>query len=434
MIVRIRERLVRRVGSRAAGGTLFVGASLGGAASAFFAAVVAARVLERSDFAAFGAGLAAHSLVTQLAELGFSIVAVTLTARDWHGSDVASARRTIGELAVRRLKSLVMIVGTASALALLVPGLEGYRSSLVISSCGALFASLALFFVAVAQAQGRIRVASSLIAALGLLRFAFVGAAVGLGATSVNMLLVGYAVAAPMVVAAAGFGIVFQKRRAPRAAVRPVGADRRLRRTLALGGVASAGVLNADVLLLLLLTDSNEVAVYVAAWRIAAGVSLFNSSVAGALLPGIMLAKDVEREARRLIKTGIYLAVVIVCSAPALMWIGLSMMGEAGQSAAGPLAILLGAFAIDAFIMSVFQIYFRVGRPAIPVAAVCIELLIVTSVIVVFAEYGSMAPAIGHLAARVVALLVVGGPIVLALSGRLTWLTEVRSPVASTGT
>jgi O-antigen/teichoic acid export membrane protein len=186
-------------------------------------------------------------------------------------------------------------------------------------------------------------------------------------------------------------------------------------------GVTSAAVFNGDILLLVAVADRKEVAIYAAAWRIAAGLSIFNSAVASALLPYIMTSDHPRRDLERLARAGLGAAAFILLLLPGIVPLGLTILGSAGRNAGGVLALLVAAFALDTFISLVFQSYIRVGRTALPVANVILELALMASVTIGLRSHGALAPALGQLVARAVGVVVLGGPIVLERSGRLGW-------------
>jgi hypothetical protein len=77
-----------------------------------------------------------------------------------------------------------------------------------------------------------------------------------------------------------------------------------------------------------------------------------------------------------------------------------------------------------------FQIYLRVHREGIVLAAMVLELVTMASVTLLFRHLGPSAPAVGQLAARVLGCAVVATPMLLARAGRLSWFEDDRAEPA----
>ncbi len=422
-------RLIRARRSRSA--AITVAGTLGGALAALAAAIVAARVLDQTEFVLFGVGLALNSLIVQVADLGLATVTVTETAADWASRRFGVTQAKLRQLARHRLLASVVVAGIASILAVVLPGIGPYREVTLVVAFGAVFGNFSLFLVALLQGAQRFGAAAAVQATIGAARLALVCACALAGATSTPMLL-GYTAAAPLI------GILLAalllRARAPSAeardaAPRParVSLDRRLRGAMSVGGLASAGLLNADVLLLLLLSTTSQVAAYVAAWRIAAGVLLLTNALSFAVAPSVMIAPDAWREAKRLLKTGVGITACLCAVAPVVTLVGLAVLGKAGDDAGPALAVLLVAFALDAFVVIVYQIYLRVGHAEVVATAAVLELLTMVSVTIVLRDHGALAPALGQLLARVVGAAVVTLPIVAASRKRLDWFSKPAS-------
>jgi O-antigen/teichoic acid export membrane protein len=197
---------------------------------------------------------------------------------------------------------------------------------------------------------------------------------------------------------------------------------------VAIAAVAAALLLNVDVPLLVLLTDQEEVAIYAAAWRVAAGLMLLNTAIAQALLPYIVLGEDPWAMARRLSRAGLLMSAGWLVLVAPLTVAGVWVLGQAGDDVAAPLALLLAAFALQAFISAVYQVYLRIGRARVVAAALVVELAVMVVVTVALRAEGALAPAIGQLAAATVGATIVGAPIALAGLGRLRWFADADSP------
>jgi O-antigen/teichoic acid export membrane protein len=422
-------RLIRAPRSRFA--AITVAGTLGGALAALAAAIVAARALDQSQFVLFGVGLAANSLIVQLADLGLTTVTVAETAADWASDRIDATREKLRRLAWHRFWSAGAIAGAAAIVGAAVPGLGAYRDVILIVSFGSVFGSVSLFVVALIQGAQRFRTAAAVQWTIGLARLLLVGACAAAGAGSSAMLVM-YTAVAPLLGIVHGWVTIRASSDVRSASARPahVSLDRKLIGAMTVGGVASACLLNADVLLLVLLSTRSEVAAYIAAWRIAAGVLLLNAAVAYALLPSVMVAPGSRHEARRLIKTGVAVAALIILLAPLMTVVGLAVFGAAGQDAGPALAILLVAFGLDAFIVIVYQIYLRISRAAVIAATAVSELVTMVCVTIVLREHGSLAPAIGQLSARVIGVMIVTVPLIIAWTGRLSWFSPDPDPPA----
>jgi O-antigen/teichoic acid export membrane protein len=402
-----------------------VSGTLGGALAALAAAVIAARTLDQKQFVYFGVGLAVNSLIVQLADLGLGTVTVVETAADWASDRIGVTRAKLRRLAWHRLWSAAAISALAGVVAVAIPGLGAYRDVILIVAGGSVFGSFSLFIVALIQGAQRYGTAASVQWTIGLARFLLVGACAVAGTGSAAMLL-GYTALAPLCGIVHGWLAI----RSPQGTgllaegTGRVSLDRKLMRAMTVAGVAWAGLLNTDVLLLVLLSTRNEVAIYIAAWRIAAGVLLLNTALAYALMPSVMVAPGSWRQAIRLVKTGLAAAVLVLVLAPLITILGLVALGDAGHGAGPALAILVVAFSLDAYISIVSQIYLRLSRATVIAVAAVLELLTMASVTIVLRGQGSIAPAIGQLSARALGIVVVTAPLVAAWAGRLGWFRD----------
>lgn len=399
-----------------------VGGTLLGALGAFLSAVVAARTLDRSAFAAFGLGLAVNSLIVQLADLGMNALTVAETAPDTRAGRRASTTEKLRRLALARVASAAGVAAAASVVALLIPSAGPYRAAVVIGSSGAVFGSIALFFVAALQGALSFGRAATLAAAQGTMRLVLVAAcgAAGLGQAA---MLTAYAILAPFGTIVLG-AVLLLKLHGGRNGLpvrQSVELDRRLRRALAIVGLSSSVLLNGDVLLLVLLSSRVNLAIYVGAWRIAASVLLLNNAVTYSLFPHVMAAQDVWKEGRRLFLLGIALASGLLALVPFVAVAGLAVLGPAGRGSFWPLVTLLCAFSIDMFVVVASEIFYRVGRAHILAVIAAVETIIMMSVTVVLRGEGAMAPALGQLAARVAGALMVAVPLVLVRDGHVAW-------------
>jgi O-antigen/teichoic acid export membrane protein len=318
-----------------------------------------------------------------------------------------------------------VIAALAGIVAVAIPGLGAYRVVILIAAGGSVFGSFSLFIVALIQGAQRYGTAATVQWTIGLARLLLVGACAVAGAGSASMLLA-YTVLAPLLGIVHGWLAIRVPQGARRAAGEPerVSLDRKLMGAMTVAGVASAGLLNADVLLLVLLSTRSEVAIYIAAWRIAAGVLLLNTALAYSLMPSVMVAPSSWRQAVRLVRAGLAAAALILVLAPLITIVGLVVLGKAGHGAGPALAILVVAFALDAYIVIVYQIYLRISRVTVIAATAVLELLTMASVTIVLREHGSIAPAIGQLSARVLGIAIVTVPLVAVRFGRLGWFRE----------
>jgi O-antigen/teichoic acid export membrane protein len=190
-----------------------------------------------------------------------------------------------------------------------------------------------------------------------------------------------------------------------------------MQRATAIAAVIGACVLNLDVLLLAIVSSEEEVAIYVAAWRIAAGVLLFDTAVANAVLPFIFTTRDLWADTLKLARLGVLLAAGLLLLVPVATVVGVALLGEAGDGAAAPLALLLVAFALDAFNFSTYQVYLRTRNFGRVISANALQLTLMIALTVALRDHGALAPAIGQLAARLVTLGIFGLPIIRASRG-----------------
>lgn len=408
---------------------IVVGGNVIGAAAAFAAAIVAARVLSIDEFAAFGVGLAVNSLAVQFGDFGLGIVAIAEAA---DSSDPAVARAKLRSLVLHRVRTGLAVAALVIVVVLVLPPLAPYRTEAVIGAGGEIFGSLAFFFIWCLQGEHRFLAAGSMQSLQGGLRLALVGACAvaGLGAAP---MMVSYAVLAPFATALLG-GLLLLRRRArplPAAAASPTASNeinRERRRVMAITGIFSAMVINGDVLLLAMLSGQHEVAVYTAAWRFSSGVLLANTAIASAFLPFIITAPDAWAEAKHLVRRGLAVAGGWLLLTPVMVVVGPILLGSIGEEARDPLLILLLAFAIDAFYFVIFQIYLRVGRARLLLAISVLELAVMAGVTLLLRDEGALAPAYGQLAARVVVCLVASVPIILAAARRCRWFEPSADP------
>lgn len=427
--------LTRLRGPRArAGMVVMLGTSIGAAAS-FVAAIVAARSLAVDEFAAFGVGMAVNSLTMQFADLGMGTVAMTEAAE---AVGVHQARAKLARLAVRRVAT-ALIAGLLIAVAMIsIPSLEPYREVALIAVAGGIIGCLALFTVGALQAFRRFRPAGAVQGNLGVSRLVLVAGA-GLAGFGAEAMMVGYGVLAPVIATAYGAVVLFRHRRSELAKgppgpvvdaeldleTIPVADARRSdgerRRNIAIMAVFSALLLNGDVLLLSLIGSADEVAVYSAGWRIAAGLLLLNAAFASAILPFVLASADPWSELRRLIRIGLAVAGGWLLLVVPMTFAGVRILGPAGDGTAVPLLILLVAFALDAFFFITLQVYYRIRRERFLAILVVFEFMIMVVTTVLLREHGATAPAVGQLAARVFVCVAVMVPIGLARRGRIDW-------------
>ena len=432
------EKAGRREASagRAGSAVVTVGGSLLGAMCAFAAAIVAARTLSSDDFASFGVGLAVHSLCVQLADFGLGTVAVTELATGGGGGTVLPGR--VRPLALRRLATAIAIGTAITLVALAIPALEPYRLAVLVGAGGAVFWSMDQFFVQALQGLHRFNHAAFVLALIGILRLALVSA-YAVGSLHGIELLVAYAVIAPAVAAPiAGLTLAGQRRRRE-GHVDDAAQDREpgsgatvtpeFRRSVAATYVGGAALFNLDVLLLALIASQADVATYSAAWRVAAGVSLVNTAITQAVLPYTVAVADPWGEARLLARTGVLLSAAWVLAVPLITVAGLAVLGPAGDDAAGPIVVLLLAFALDGFCDLAVQIYYRVNRARIAALTRASEFTTMAAVTVAVQSTGALAPSIGQLSARSVGVVIIGAPILAAAMGRLDWFQpDQREP------
>lgn len=422
----LRQRLAARPRARAS--LIVLGGNVAGAAAAFAAAIVAARVLAIDEFAAFGVGLAVHSLAVQFGDFGLGTVAIAETA-DLAGT--AAARQKLRGLLMHRLRTALAVALAAIAIVFVLPPLEPYRAAAAVGAGGEIFGVLAYFLIWSLQGARRFAAAGSLQGMQGGLRLAFVGACAIAGAGAVPM-MVGYAVLAPLATALAGGVLLFARRAEPDvdadAPGEVAGIDVDRRRTMALTAAFSAMVINGDVLLLAMLAGEHDVAAYTAAWRFSSGVLLANTAIASALLPFIVTAADAWAEAKVLVRRGLALAAGWLVLLPAMAVVGPFLLGELGDDARTPLILLLVAFALDGFYFAVYQIFLRVRRERFLLAIAVVELATMVAVTILLRDEGASAPALGQLAARIVVCAMVVAPIALVVGGRCGWFAQNGSP------
>ena len=404
---------------------LNIGGTLVGALGAFTAALVAARVLGRNEFGVFGVGLAVHSLVVQLSDVGFGTVTIAETAP----VGALSARGKLSSATVRglarsRLMSATSIGGLATVVAVALPPIRPYAAVVAIASVGSVFASMTMFVVALVQATNRFRDAAALLVILGVARLVGV-LSVGLVMPDELWMFAAYAVAAPVL--AGALGLVLLRRLTPSHGELPERAmkmKRSLRRAMFAAGMASAFLLNGDVILLMLLSEPSEVSVYVAAWRVAAGVLVLTNAISYVALVHAMRSEDASQEMRRIVRVGLSTMAVMLLLAPVITLVGVALLGAGWSDVATPLAVLVVAFALDAFVAVAFQAYVRVGKAGVVAATATLELVTMTAVTITLLRYGAVAPALGQLAARIVGCVVVAVPFILARRRRIDWFPE----------
>ena len=398
---------------------------------AFAATIVAARSLDSSQLAAFGVGLAVNSLAVQLSDFGLNTLTVAETAPAWaSGAEVASLAK-LRQIAVRRVAAAVAVSALLIGISYAIHDFEPYRSAFAVSGVGAVLGTPSLFAIASLQAARQFGLASVILVGVGVVRFAGVAlaAALGMGATS---MLAGYAVAGPLV--GGVLGLVFLHRRSAHgvsALLSPreeAYLDRGMTRTTAITATLGAGLLNLDVLVLALVASEHQVAIYVAAWRIAAGVLLFDTAIANAVLPYVFLAQDVWTETKRLARFGLLIAGGLLLVTPLLTVAGLFLLGGAGHGAAAPLVLLLVAFSLDAFVFATYQVYYRLRYFRFVIGLSVTELIAMLAFTLLLRQQGALAPAIGQLAARLFAFGTIAVPILAQRMGLGDWFSKRPSP------
>jgi len=287
------------------------------------------------------------------------------------------------------------------------------------------------FFVSALQGVRRFNVAASVLTIVGALRFVLVLGCAVAGLLGIALLLA-YAVIAPAItVPIAGTLLLAHRRgreareegREPEGSTSPSPATvtKEFRRSVAVTYLGGAALFNLDVLLLALVANQADVAAYSAAWRVAAGASIVNTAITQAVLPYTIVAPDPRREVRLLSKAGLILGIVWISLVPLLTLVGVAVLGSAGDGAAGPMAVLLVAFALDGFCDLTVQIYYRINRARIAAINRVTEFATMAIVLLAFQATGALAPSLGQLAARLLGVAIIGGPIVLARLGRLRW-------------
>jgi len=422
---------VRTVAARLRGrrrmqaGMTVVAGNMLGAAAAFAAAIVAARVLSVDEFAAFGVGLAVNSLAVQFADFGLGTIAIAEAA---DSADPTIARAKLRSLVLHRARTAALVCLLVLAVVLLLPSLGPYRATAAVAATGGVFGCFAFFFIWSLQGERRFAAAGALQSVQGVLRLALVGGLAIGGLGSVPM-MVGYAIVAPLVTAVAGGVLLFRRAPQPLPGTSPAAPgseeiDLPRRRVMAIAAVFAAMLINGDVLLLTTFAAEADVASYTAAWRFASGVLLINTAIASALLPFIVTAPDPWVEARHLLRRGLAVAAGWLLLTPLMIVIGPILLGDLGSDARGPLIVLLLAFAIDGFYFVLYQVYLRVHRERLLLAVTVAEFATMAGVTLLLQGEGAMAPAYGQLAARVVVVVAVAAPIALAALGRCSWFEE----------
>ena len=406
---------------------LNIGGTLAGALGAFAAALLAARLLGHADFAAFGIGLAFHSLVVQLADIGFGSVTIAETASGSAADGGALASAPARALARSRVRSATVIGVVTTIVAVALPPIRPYAAVVAIASLGSVCASMTAFVVALLQAINRFTDAAAVLATLGFARLAGV-LAVGLVTADELSMLLAYAVAAPVLAGAFGFMRV-RRRISVHASAHEAPTRRSLRRAMLIAAPASAFLLNGDVILLILFSEESEVAVYAAAWRVAAGVLLLTNAIAFVALVHAMRSDDTAREVRRIVRVGLSTMTAILALSPLITYVGIALLGAGWSDAAAPLAVLVIAFGLDAFVGVAFQAYVRVDKSGLVAATAIIELVTMTVVTIILLPHGAMAPAFGQLAARIVGCIMVATPLMLARRNRLDWFQGLEPSV-----
>jgi O-antigen/teichoic acid export membrane protein len=411
---------------RLRGSALTVGGVLGGAVLAFAATIIAARSLSSSQLAAFGVGLAVNSLAVQLSDFGLNTLTVAETAPGWASGAEVVPMGKLRQIAVRRVAAALGVSALLIAVSFLVPDFQPYRSAFAVSGAGAVLGAPSLFAIASLQAARQFGLASTILVSVGVVRLAGVAAAAaaGLGATS---MLAGYAVAGPFV--GGILGLIFLHRQSAQGVTGLLSPqdegylDRGMTRTTATTATLGAALLNLDVLVLALVAGEHQVAIYVAAWRIAGGVLLFDTAIANAVLPYVFLAEDIWSETKRLARLGLLIAGGLLVATPALTIVGLLLLGDAGHGAAAPLALLLVAFSLDAFVFATYQVYYRLRHFRFAVWLSLGELIVMLGFTLALQQHGALAPAIGQLAARVFAFGMIAVPIVSQRLGSGDWFS-----------
>jgi O-antigen/teichoic acid export membrane protein len=276
---------------------------------------------------------------------------------------------------------------------------------------------------------------------IGVARLALVVAYALAGLHGIG-LLIAYAVIAPAIAMPIGGLILLSQRRKPGASAARSGPGEseapssgavvttEFRRSMAVTYLGGAALFNFDVLLLALIASQGDVATYSAAWRVAAGVSLVNTAITQAVLPYTIAVPDPWREARLLSRVGVILTLVWMALVPLITLVGLAVLGSAGDDAAGPMAILLVAFALDGFCDLAVQIYYRINRARIAAITRVSEFATMAILTVAFQASGALAPSLGQLGARIVGVVIIGGPIMLARIGRVHWFDPGEADTA----
>jgi len=434
--------LIRRPRAQASASVLF--GTVIGALASFIAAMVAVRTLSVDGFAAFGVGIAVNSLTMQFADLGLGTVAMAEAAE---ATGPHEARNRLLRLAIRRLATAVGSGVLIAVAVIFIPSLEPYREVALIAVGGGVLGCISLFTVGALQAFRRFGMAGAVQVTIGIARLTLVVAAavVGLGAPA---MMVGYGVIAPVIGAVLGAWVLIRHSESELEKVPPdpvveaelefedreEGPDGRYRRTrrryIAIMSVFAALLINGDVLLLTLVGTQSDVASYSAAWRFAAGLLLLNAALSSSTLPFVLASGDPWKEALKLTKLGTGIAVVQLIFVVPLTFIGVAVLGSAGDDAMKPLAVLLVAFSLEAFIFITHQVFYRIRRERFLAWMTGVELLVMAGVTLLLRSHGAMAPAFGQLAARVVVIGISMAPVVLQATGRINWFeTDIEEQV-----
>ena len=114
-----------------------------------------------------------------------------------------------------------------------------------------------------------------------------------------------------------------------------------------------------------------------------------------------MVAPDAWREAKRLLTTGVGITACLWVT-PVVTLVGLAVLGKAGDDAGAALAVLLVAFALDAFVVIVYQISLESGMRGGRRDRGCARTPGDGALGMVLRDHGALAPALGQLVARVV--------------------------------
>ena len=420
---------------RAIAGVAVVSGNTIGAVGAFLAAIVAARTLSLDEFAAFGVALAVNSLCVQFADLGVGLVSVAEVSES---RDLAETRRKLRRLAAYRIATAVLVMAAAELLIVALPDLAPYRVPAMLGAAGALVGVLNLFVVAGLQALHEFTAAGAIQAITGSLRLVLVSGCAVASLDAAEMVFA-YAIISPAIAFAIGLLFLLHfvsstgKEDSAKRDNSEHNPDYRLnatrQRILAVSGILSALTLNIGLLLLPAFATPVDVAAYSGAWRFAAGVLLVNTAVASALLPFILKSVDPWSETKNLLVLGSAGTVIWLVLLPGLLWLGPLVLGDVGALAEPALRVLLLAFAMDALLLTVYQIYLRVQRPMMVLGLAAVQLAGVLVLTLALSSQGALAPAYGQLGARILAVLLLLTPIVMQARGRLSWFADAEKKV-----